>query len=303
MSQKPTHVHTVRLAQPIPTKENKLWHLLTGGVAGGISRTVTSPLERLKILRQCLTPGYRDLNLWGSIVKFYRTEGTRGFLKGNGANVVKIVPFSALEFFTFEVCKEHLLTAEQPRHKGKLLLCGGIAGVVASIVTYPLDLVRTILSIHTDRAKHGIVEELANTYRLLGVTGLYRGLLMSLWGIAPFIGIKMSCFDLLKARYLPGQDHPSFNAMNLILGGAAGTISMFITYPTDLLRRKIQLLAFEETKNVPYSGIRSCIAYVYKTEGAPGFYRGCFPSFLKVAPSMAIVFAVNERLKKRIGIK
>jgi solute carrier family 25 phosphate transporter 23/24/25/41 len=35
----------------------------------------------------------------------YKEEGWRGFFKGNGVNIVKIAPFSALEFFFYEFFK------------------------------------------------------------------------------------------------------------------------------------------------------------------------------------------------------
>ena len=41
-------------------------HLFTGGVAGAISRTATSPLERLRILQQTTVKEYRGLGTIGS---------------------------------------------------------------------------------------------------------------------------------------------------------------------------------------------------------------------------------------------
>ena len=88
--------------------------------------------------------------------------------------------------------------------------------------------------------------------------------------------------------------------MNLTLGALAGTIACLLTYPTDLIRRKIQLIAFEPC---PYTGIVDCCQYLHRTEGLQGFYRGMVPSLLKVAPAMAVVFATNEWLKKLLNVK
>lgn len=171
----------------------------------------------------------------------------RGFFKGNGSNVIRIVPFSALEFYTFEKTKKILLPKDNPRHQGWLLVCGSISGIVASFCTYPLDLVRTILSIRTDTEKTGIVKEARNIVAKDGILGLYRGLNMSLFvnstqGIAPFIGIKMSVFDTLKHKYLKDSQDANFSTKNFIIGGAAGAVATALTYPTDLLRRKMQLI-------------------------------------------------------------
>jgi Mitochondrial carrier protein. len=52
------------------------------------------------------------------MMKFYKLEGIKGFFKGNGSNIIRIVPFSALEFYTFEKTKVYLLPENNPRHKG-----------------------------------------------------------------------------------------------------------------------------------------------------------------------------------------
>jgi solute carrier family 25 (mitochondrial phosphate transporter), member 23/24/25/41 len=112
--------------------------------------------------------------------KFYTHEGIKGFFKGNGSNIIRIVPFSALEFYTFEKSKQYILPSDNPRHKGWLLVSGSISGIVASFFTYPLDLVRTILSIKVEKSSSGIIGEISKIYKLEGVTGLYKGLGMSL---------------------------------------------------------------------------------------------------------------------------
>lgn len=43
-----------------------------------------------------------------SFRKMYKLEGYLGFFKGNGATVLKIAPFSAAEFYFYEVYKNKL---------------------------------------------------------------------------------------------------------------------------------------------------------------------------------------------------
>lgn len=181
MSGKPTHIHTVVLAQPIPSQgSGQYWHILTGGVAGGISRTLTSPLERIKILRQTSSKAYQGLSIWESMAKFYSSEGVKGFFRGNGSNVVRIVPFSAIEFYTFEYCKDRLLPADNPRQKSGLLLCGSLAGIAASTLTYPLDFIRTMLTVQTEAKYKGMWDAGQQVYRAKGFFALYKGLFTSL---------------------------------------------------------------------------------------------------------------------------
>ena len=77
----------------------------------------------------------------------WKNEGVYGFFKGNGVNVLRIAPFSAFEFFFYEVYKNLLFSGDNSSNSSKLI-CGGLTGMTASTLTYPLDLIRTKLSIN-----------------------------------------------------------------------------------------------------------------------------------------------------------
>ena len=80
---------------------------LAGGVAGAVSRTVVSPLERLKILFQIQSSGTSEYNksVGKGLSKMWRDEGWRGFMRGNGTNCIRIVPYSAVQFGSYNFYK------------------------------------------------------------------------------------------------------------------------------------------------------------------------------------------------------
>lgn len=94
-----------------------------------------------------------------------REEGLVGYFKGNGTNVIRIVPYMAVQFAAYEEFKKvrddhcfikhimvHLIQLfgipDDPRKQRpfKRLLAGALAGIASVTATYPLDLVRTRLS-------------------------------------------------------------------------------------------------------------------------------------------------------------
>lgn len=79
-----------------------------GGVAGAVSRTVVSPLERLKILYQVQSAGRNEYKLpvGKALAKMWREEGWRGFMAGNGTNCIRIVPYSAVQFGSYNLYKK-----------------------------------------------------------------------------------------------------------------------------------------------------------------------------------------------------
>ena len=105
----------------------------------------------------------------------------------------------------------------------------------------------------------------------------------------------MTSFDILKTFFGVERSSPSFVISNLIIGGVAGTIAVTFTYPTDLIRRKLQMSG---TPGYPkYNSMLHAASEIIKKEGPQGLYKGYLVCLLKVAPSMAILFGCNETLK------
>ena len=79
---------------------------IAGGVAGAVSRTLVSPLERMKILFQIQGPGTASYSgVWPTLVKMWHEEGWRGFMRGNGTNCIRIIPYSACQFAAYTTYK------------------------------------------------------------------------------------------------------------------------------------------------------------------------------------------------------
>lgn len=276
--------------------------MISGGIAGAVSRTATSPLERLRILQQTASVAYKGKGTIGSFIYMYKTEGYRGFFKGNGATVVKIAPFSAAEFYFYEIFKSNLYKNVKGNQLsfGQKLICGGLTGMVAQVLTYPFDLVKTYLTINLESGRKMTMSQQARIIvNEFGYMGLYKGLPLSLCGIAPFIGIKMASFDWLMQKYSPSKSDPWVRCKNLTIGAVAGTIAVTATYPTDLARRLMQLNGTEGHK---YTGAADAISQLYAREGILGFYKGLWATYLKVAPMTAILFLTNEQLKRWMDI-
>ena len=280
-----------------------LLHFVTGAIAGAVSRTATCPLERIKILRQTSVKAYSSLTIGQALMKMYRKEGVVGFYKGNGVNVFRASPCAALEFLFYEVYKSLLIDESNSKDFTAKLLCGALTGVTANTITYPLDLIKTILSVQLNprHYKKGVIGHVKIIYKKDGILGFYKGWLTTMIGIAPYIAIKMATFDALKSKYLQDKNKAHFDLINLSFGAIAGMVSMTATYPFDLIKRKMQLVGVNKHAR-RYEGLIHCINSTMIHEGPKGFFKGLSPCILKMVPATAILFSVNERLKKMIGI-
>ena len=139
-------------------------------------------------------------------------------------------------------------------------------------------------------ANKGIID----TFRKTKIKNLYGGLKMSLMGFSPYNAFNFMFYHKFKQKLY------EFNINNhlahLLAGGLSGSAAVTITYPTDLMRRRLQIQGMD-SKIPKYNGILDVIKKIYSKEGFIGFYRGLFLCYLKIFPSIAIQFYTIELLK------
>lgn len=271
-----------------------------GGVAGAVSRTVVSPLERLKILMQ-IQSGGRDaykLSVGQALEKMWKEEGWRGFMRGNGTNCIRIVPYSAVQFSSYNFYKRYIFEPSPGADLSALtrLVCGGVAGITSVFLTYPLDIVRTRLSIQSasfaelgekPQKLPGMWATLVHMYKTEGgVVALYRGIIPTVAGVAPYVGLNFMVYESFRKSLTPeGEKNP--NALRKLLAGAmSGAIAQTCTYPFDVLRRRFQINTMSGM-GYQYKSVFDAIRVIVAQEGLKGLYKGIVPNLLKVAPSMA----------------
>ena len=271
---------------------------LAGGVAGAVSRTVVSPLERLKILYQVQSAGRSEyqLSIYKALKKMYTEEGWKGFMRGNGANCIRIIPYSAVQFGSYSIYKR--FAEETPGadlSPLRRLICGGCAGITSVTFTYPLDIIRTRLSVQS-ASFSGLQREAklpgmwgtgVKMYRTEGgFMGLYRGIIPTIAGVAPYVGLNFMFYESVRQYFTdPGEKNPIWYR-KLAAGAISGAAAQTCTYPFDVLRRRFQVNSMPGMGN-QYKSIWDAVRTIVSQEGVLGLYKGILPNLLKVAPSMA----------------
>lgn len=216
-----------------------------GGVAGAVSRTVVSPLERLKILFQVQSAGRHEyqLSVGAALKKMWKEEGWRGFMRGNGTNCIRIVPYSAVQFGSYNFYKRTCFEKYPGADLTALerLTCGGLAGITSVTFTYPLDIVRTRLSIQTAsfadlgatrQTNLGMWATLVGMYKTEGgFMALYRGIVPTVAGVAPYVGLNFMVYEHLRGFLTPDGDKNPSAMRKLLAGATAGAVAQTCTYP------------------------------------------------------------------------
>ncbi|KAI4375425.1 hypothetical protein MLD38_013291 [Melastoma candidum] len=282
-------------------------YLIAGGVAGAASRTATAPLDRLKVVLQVQTTRAR---IMPAIKNIWREGGVLGFFRGNGLNVMKVAPESAIKFYAYEMLKNAIVNAKGGEDKAEIgaggrLLAGGLAGAIAQTVVYPVDLVKTRLQTHA--CEGGKVPSIGSLSRNIlvqeGPRAFYRGVVPSLIGMIPYAGIDLAAYETLKdmsKKYIIHDGEPG-PLVQLGCGTISGALGATCVYPLQVVRTRMQAQSVNDEG--AYRGMSDVFGRTFRNEGIRGFYKGIFPNLLKVVPSASITYLVYETMKKSLHLE
>ncbi|KAF6153618.1 hypothetical protein GIB67_027485 [Kingdonia uniflora] len=138
---------------------------VAGAVAGAAAKTFTAPLDRVKLLMQ--THGLRagqesakkGIGFVESITLIGREEGLKGFWKGNLPQVIRIIPYSAVQLFAYEAYKKLFkdITGDKELSIVGRLAAGAFAGMTSTLLPRVSDQGRYIIPALHKVDKHNIV--------------------------------------------------------------------------------------------------------------------------------------------------
>ncbi|KAF8461361.1 mitochondrial carrier domain-containing protein [Kalaharituber pfeilii] len=316
-----------------------LGYFLAGGLAGTVSRTVTAPFDRIKVYLIAQTDVPKVVKVLGTAVKgeaaaatkaaarpieeciraLWRAGGIRSFFAGNGLNIVKVLPESAIKFGSFETTKRALAKLEGVEDVRDIsstsrFLAGGVGGVASQFSIYPIDTVKFRLQCELVegglRGNHLLANIVRNMWKSGGVSAFYRGLPLGLIGVFPYSAIDLGTFELLKRAYTkhkakrlgcPEQEVQAGPFVVLGIGATSGSVGASVVYPLNLLRTRLQAQGTAAHPQT-YTGLKDCFTKTYHIEGVRGLFKGLSPNLLKVVPSVSISYLVYEWSKNLMGL-
>uniref|UniRef100_A0A7N8XYM6 EF-hand domain-containing protein n=1 Tax=Mastacembelus armatus TaxID=205130 RepID=A0A7N8XYM6_9TELE len=289
----------------IEEKQTGMWwrHLVAGGGAGAVSRTCTAPLDRLKVMMQVYGSRTNNMCIMTGLMQMIKEGGMRSLWRGNGVNVIKIAPESALKFMAYEQIKRLIGSNKETLSILERFVAGSLAGVIAQSTIYPMEVLKTRLALRKTGQYAGISDCAKQIFRREGLGAFYKGYVPNMLGIIPYAGIDLAVYETLKNSYLQqyGTNSTEPNVLVLLACGAtSSTCGQLASYPLALIRTRMQAQNVTEgNQQVTMTGL---FRQILQTEGPAGLYRGLAPNFLKVIPAVSISYVVYEHLKTQLGV-
>lgn len=143
---------------------------ISGGLAGSVAKTLVAPIDRVKILLQVHSVHYENYSIFSTFYQVVKQEGPLALYNGNGAQLLRIFPYAAMQFTSYEFFKSlnKRIFGEKSNRIINSLACGSLAGITAVTVTYPLDVIRSRLAFQyrTERIYKGILDSIYKIYRV-----------------------------------------------------------------------------------------------------------------------------------------
>lgn len=189
--------------------------------------------------------------------------------------------------------------------------------------TYPLDMVRGRLTVQTDQRYRGIVHAARTIIHEEGGRALYKGWLPSVIGVVPYVGLNFAVYETLKEQVLKAKGLSDERQLDVVTrlgcGAFAGSVGQTVAYPLDVVRRRLQVAGWNggaAAKGAvggsgaaasvvlppPYEGMVDCFVKTVRHEGPTALFKGLWPNYVKVVPSIAIAFVTYEQLKTLLGV-
>jgi len=296
-----------------------LMDFMLGGLSGAVAKTLTAPIERIKLVIQTqdANPKIRS----GEVARYtgmmdcgsriVKEQGFGRFWDGNATNCIRYFPTQAFNL-AFKDTFKNMFPKYNPKTEfmsffGANLVSGGLAAACSMTIVYPLDYARTRLASDVGSGKKtfsGLGDCIVKTMKgPQGFFGLYAGFGVSVVGIVGYRGLQLGTFDTITGLNPYKKDKGLMGAVTTFAAAqTAITIGAGATYPFDTVRRRLQMQSEKPVEEHLYKGTMDCFSKIAAEEGlAKGLYKGFLANVVRSIGG-ALVLVFYDRAKNSLGI-
>ncbi|KAF5203915.1 Peroxisomal nicotinamide adenine dinucleotide carrier [Thalictrum thalictroides] len=211
-------------------------------------------------------------------------------------------------------------------------LAGAGGGIIAQLITYPLQTVNTRQQTDRDpkktKRKLGTIEQMCQVVKYEGWERLYGGLTPSLVGTAASQGVYYYFYQVFRnkaeavalKRFNKGNGDGTVGMFSsLLVAAISGCVNVMMTNPIWVVVTRMQTYRKASTKEKPTRSLSNiseddvqisavepppfgtghAVQEVYDEAGILGFWKGVFPTLIMVS-NPSIQFMLYETLLKKL---
>lgn len=227
---------------------------------------------------------------------------------------------------------------EEMLGSGENFAASCLSGAALVILTNPIWLIKTRMQLQLKRVQQeklcvsekGSKEAVKAPYKHIfdavrtivreeGPMALYKGAVPAMMLVSNG-GVQMVTYEFLKTRFgeykKVSRSREYSNSTHgrlqdsigyLAMGASSKMIATTVTYPIQLVKSRLQqrshvveltISGEVEVVKRKYHGVLDCTSKILTREGVSGFFKGCIPNAIRVAPNAAITFMVYETVNE-----
>ncbi|AET37491.1 thiamine transporter TPC1 Ecym_1248 [Eremothecium cymbalariae DBVPG len=276
--------------------------VIAGSVSGLLARTVTAPLDTVKIRHQ-LQLGHEKkyIKIISTFKTIVREEGVRALWKGNVPASMMYVLYGSLQFGSYAWLNK-MSNEYYPNISPQInsVLVGGLAGMSSMMAIYPFDVLRTRFIANRNTRLVKMAEIVKNIQRTEGPIGFFRGYIWSTLTISLSAAVTFGTYETLNIY----SETSGISWLGSSSSTVAGLLSKTITFPLDTVRRRIQIIYSQDISSYTAdpgaykiyrdSNFLSIALRMARHEGISSLYKGLSMALCKSTPTTMISLWVFE---------
>lgn len=260
------------------------------------AKTAIAPAERVKMSFQTTSDKFTLVSAIRRGIDMARKDGILSLWRGHSTTMLRVTPYAGLSYAFHDVAEKEMkwmLGVNKLPFTYKFL-AGSIAGAGGTLCTYPLDVLRVRLALTPGSTWSTTLRQ----------GGLFQGLLPTMLGIVPYSGTAWSVKSHIMDHYPFVETEPNGSSYRrpatilemLVINALSGLVGQFVTYPLDIVRRRMQLA--RSVRGEPLPNMWKVLKILVETEGLRGLTKGFSLNIIKGPITLSLSFTTYDLLRK-----
>jgi len=295
----------------IQSLPKEIRNLLAGGIAGMLAKSFVAPIDRIKILYQVTSAQFRLRDVPKVAYSIIEKEGTAALWKGNTATMIRVFPYSGIQFMVFDYCKVYFLnggSTDRLQRQQNKRQNSDVAGKKRHLPESISSSISTQQQSSTLSHRGTIALPSPSNIQVVGGTNKNKEIKKGLTPIESLVSgmiagtVSVLCtypLDLARAQLavLRKKKKPKLSST---AGGVGTSLASTASSSSGTSHLDKQLGIGSSSKQSSRKGIGYVLSNTFQQNGARGLYRGITPTILGILPYSGVAFTINEQAKRQI---
>lgn len=265
---------------------------IAGGISGGISSLLTSPLELIKTriqsnksqIHQLQTNKNILLFSWQCMRHVVQREGVLSLWKGTTPTLFGSIPSRAIFFGVYCQSKDYFQNLSGYSNS---LISSFLGGIVSTTLTSPIWMIKTRMQLDEKKGVVSPLLVLKDVVQKEGVKHLWKGI------GASWLGVFETCTQwMILERLKQEQSIPHDSSYILFYSALAKIIATTTWYPHEVIRTRMR------ERNNKYRNLIHCFLQIMRSESCSALYSGLSIQLLRVVPNFALTATLFDLIIK-----